>query len=139
MKCISQINSYKLQYNGLVAKACNVLKIISLVPSEWEVLVSLFTNKTVKMLSHIDNITVYSVSSLWRKLWLRFWWQLLKMPKAAVFLYGTYQFKHKVSHYLPYVGLIAIDRIHIYTFTFCTVTCWQTMSLRYKRLLYSIA
>ncbi len=45
------------------------------VPSE--VLVSLFTNKKVKMLSHVVNLTVLSVSITWCKLWQQFRWQLL--------------------------------------------------------------
>ncbi len=47
------------------------------VPSEWKVLVSLFTNKIVKMLSHVVNITVLSVSVTWCKLWQQSGWQLL--------------------------------------------------------------
>ncbi len=35
------------------------------VPSEWQVLVSLSTDKTVKLLSHVVNITVYSLSITW--------------------------------------------------------------------------
>ncbi len=42
------------------------------VPSE--VLVSLFTNKIVEMLSHVVNITVHSVSITWCKLWQQFGW-----------------------------------------------------------------
>ncbi len=39
--------------------------------------VSLFTNKTVKMFSHVVNITVLSVSVTWCKLWQQSGWQLL--------------------------------------------------------------
>ncbi len=46
------------------------------VPSEWKVIVSLFKNKIVKMLSHIVNIPVHSVSIIWCKLWKQFGWQL---------------------------------------------------------------
>ncbi len=47
------------------------------VPSEWKVFASLFTNKIVKILSHVVNITVHSVSIIWCKLWKQFGWQLL--------------------------------------------------------------
>ncbi len=49
---------------------------MNIVPSEWKVLVSLFTNK-IKILSHVVNITVHSVSIIWCKLWNQFGWQLL--------------------------------------------------------------
>ncbi len=47
------------------------------VPSEWKVLVSLFTNNIVQMFSHVVNITVLSVNITWCKLWQQFGWQLL--------------------------------------------------------------
>ncbi len=42
-----------------------------------KVFASLFTNKIVKILSHVVNITVHSVSIIWCKLWKQFGWQLL--------------------------------------------------------------
>ncbi len=90
------------------------------VPSEWKVLVSLFTNKIVKMLSHVVNITVHSVSITWCKLWQQFGWQLLywnaegcasylchiSISKVQIYtlLYVGYWLKETVSKCLNYWG-----------------------------------
>ncbi len=120
-------------HNRLPAKACNLLNIFSSslkskymsinisVPSEWKVLVSLFTNK---MLSHVVNVTVHSVSFTWCKLWQQFGWQLLKcrrlhflcMPyilsKVQIYtlVYVGYWLKETVSKFLNYWGC---DRVQV--------------------------
>ncbi len=71
------------------------------VPSEWKVLVSLFTNKIVQMFSRVVSITVHSVSIIWCKLWQ----QLddsysIVMLKAALLMYAIYPFKSTTfTHY----------------------------------------
>ncbi len=104
-------------HNGFPAKACNLLKIFSssltskylcqwtYQPSEWKVLVSLFTNKIVKMLSHVVNITVLSVSVTWCKLWQQFGWQLLYWNAKGCTSYVCHISISKVQIYtLLYVG-----------------------------------
>ncbi len=98
-------------HNGFPAKACNLLKIFSSslkskylsmnisVPSEWKVLVSLFTNKMGKMLSHVVNIKVHAVSITWCKLWQQFGWHYcIEMQKAALLMYAIYPFKSTNLH-----------------------------------------
>ncbi len=103
-------------HNRLPAKACNLLKIFSSslkskylsmnisVPSEWKVLMSLFTNK---MLSHVVNITVLSVSITWCKLWQQFGWQLLYWnAEGCIFLYMPYIHFKSIIYTLLYVGCL---------------------------------
>lgn len=100
------------------------------VPSQWQVFVSLVTNKKVNMLSQNVNITVYSINIFWCKLWLRFWWESLKKHKAALFLYGTY----KVTHYCTWeIDCKRLDGIDIYAFTFCSVNNWRSISFLIQR------
>ncbi len=52
---------------------------------------------------------------------------LLKMHKAALCLYGIYQFQqYKVTHYC--MGEIGQDS---HLLLYCVI-CWQTMSMRYR-------
>ncbi len=63
-------------------------------------LLSLFTNKIVKMLSHIVNITMHSVSITWCKLWQQFGWQILLKCRRQRFSCMAYAFqKYKFTHY----------------------------------------
>ncbi len=66
------------------------------VPSEWQVLVSLSTDKTVKLLSHVVNITVHSLSITWCNLYcnsLDDSYCILKCRKAVLFMYAIYPFQ----------------------------------------------
>lgn len=127
------------QGNELPAKAQNLwfitpkyifMPMLMSVPSQRQVLVSLVTNKKVNMLSQNVNITVYSIHIFWCKLWLRFWWEWLKMHKAALFLYGTY----KVTHYCTWeIDCKRSDGIDIYAFTFCSVNNWRSVSFLIQR------
>ncbi len=66
------------------------------VPSEWQVLVSLSTDKTVKLLSHVVKITVYSLSITWCNLYgnsLDDSYCILTCRKAALFMYAIYPFQ----------------------------------------------
>ncbi len=85
------------------------------VPSEWKVLVSLFTNKIVKMLSHVVNITVHSVSITWCKLWQQFRWQL--MQKASYVCHIHFKITNLHITVCGDIDWKRLDRIHSYTFT----------------------
>ena len=89
------------------------------VPSEWQVLVSLYTDKTVKLLSHVVNITVYSGGMFWCKLWQHFGWQLLYWTLCHMLMYAIYPFqKYKFTHYCMWdIDWKRLDRIPSYTFT----------------------
>ncbi len=66
------------------------------VPPEWQVLVSLSTDKTVKLLSHVVNITVHSLSITWCNLYgnsLDDSYCILKCRKAELFMYAIYPFQ----------------------------------------------
>ncbi len=66
------------------------------VPSEWQVLVSLSTKKTVKLPSHVVNITVHSLSITWCNLYsnsLNDSYCILTCRKAALFMYAIYPFQ----------------------------------------------
>ncbi len=66
------------------------------VQSEWQVLVSLSTDKTVKLLSHVVNITVYSLSITWCNLYgnsLDDSYCILTCRKAVLFMYDIYPFQ----------------------------------------------
>ena len=60
------------------------------VPSQWQVLVSLCTDKTVKLLSLVVNITVYFGGMFWCKLWLKFWRQLLSIVSYTLVYVGDW-------------------------------------------------
>ena len=89
------------------------------VPSEWQVLVSLCTDKTVRLLSHVVNITVYSGGMFWCKLWQHFGWQLLYWTVCHMLMYAIYPFqKYKFTHYCMWdIDWKRLDRIPSYTFT----------------------
>ncbi len=70
-----------------------------------DVLVSLFTNKIVKMLSHVVNVTLHSVSITWCKLWQQFGWQLVYWNAEGCTSYVCHISISKVQMYtLLYVG-----------------------------------
>ncbi len=120
-------------HNGLPAKACNLLKIFSSslkskylsmnlsVPSEGKVLVSLFTIKIVKMLSHVVNLTVHSVSITWCKLWQQFggqllYWNCIEECNSYV-CHISFQ-KYTFTHYSMWnIDWKRLHMIHSYTFT----------------------
>ncbi len=81
-----------------------------------DVLVSLFTNKIGKVLSHVVNITVRSVSITWCELCQQFGWQL---QTPALLMYAIYPFqKYKCTHYCMWdIDWKRLDMIHSYTFT----------------------
>ncbi len=97
-------------YNVFPAKACNLLKILSSSLRSkclWtyqchqnEKSLSFFTNKIVKMLSHVVNITVHSVTITWCKLWRQFGWHLLYWNAEG---------------FTSYVCHISITNVQIYT------------------------
>ncbi len=131
-------------HNGLPAKACNLLEIFSpslksmstniSVPSEWKDLVSLFTNKLGKMLSHVVNITVQSVSVTWCNLWQQSGWQLLYWNAEGGTSYEchtVYPFqKNKFTHYTVCGMLIEKDWIW-FTVTLLLVV-WQIKKKHYN-------
>ncbi len=118
--CISQNNLYKqhhtidyLQKPVTYSKSFVHLSKVSIYVNEhisairMKVLVSLFTNKTVKMLSHVVSITVHSVSITWCKLWQQFGWQLLYWNAEGC---------------TSYVCHISISKVQMYTLLY--VGCW---------------
>ncbi len=73
-----------------------------------------------KMLSHVVNITVHSVSITYCKLWQQFGWQLLYWNAEGCTLYAIYPFhKYKFTHYCMWDNnWKRLDMIyHSYTFT----------------------
>ncbi len=113
--CISQNNLYKqhhtldyLQKPVTYSKSLVHLSKVSIyvnehISAQWKVLVSLFTNKIVKMLSHVVNITVHSVSRLLPA--VKYGNSLddsycTEMQKASFLTYAIYPFqKYKFTHY----------------------------------------
>ncbi len=72
------------------------------VPSKWNVLVSLFTNKIVKMLNHVVNITVHT----WCKLWQQFGWQLLLKCTKLRFLCMPYIHFKSTNVHITVCGIL---------------------------------
>ncbi len=101
-------------HNGFPTKTSNLLKIFSSslkskylykwtqVPSKWNVLVSLFTNKIVKMLNHVVNITVHT----WCKLWQQFGWQLLLKCTKLRFLCMPYIHFKSTNVHITVCGIL---------------------------------
>ncbi len=75
-----------------------------------------YSQTRCKVLSHVVNITVRSVSITWCKLWQQFGWQL---QTPALLMYAIYPFqKYKCTHYCMWdIDWKRLDMIHCYTFT----------------------
>ncbi len=97
--------------NRLPAKACNLFKIFSSsfkskYLCQWTYQChqnekSLCHCSQTRLLSHVVNITVHSVSITWCKLWQKFGWQLqycTEVQKAALLMYAIYPFKSTNLH-----------------------------------------
>ncbi len=85
------------------------------VPSEWKVLVSLFANNIVKMLSHVLSITLHSVNITCCKLWQRLDNSYCtEMQKSALLMYAIYPFKSSNLHITVCGILIERDCFEIF-------------------------
>ena len=60
----------------------------------------------------------YSGGMFWCKLWLRLWSTLQILSYTLL---------------CTEIDCKRLDKIQIYAITICTVICWQTMSLRYRK------
>ncbi len=110
------------------------------VPSEWKVFVSLFTNKIVKLLSHVGNITVHSVGITWCKLtvWLTVTTEcrrlhflclpcILSKVQMYTLLYMGYWLKETVLKCLNYWGYDWSLKLHPSAIVRPRLTTWSTI------------
>ncbi len=84
------------------------------VPSEWKVLVSLFTDKIVQMFSCVVSITVLSVSIIWCKLWQQF---------------GSQSLYWNAEGCTSYVCHISVSKVQIYTLLYVGYWLKETVCL----------